>query len=58
MSVSESRVGSGAAPEQQPVMGIFERFLTLWVALCIVTGIALGQVVPGLFRVIGDATVA
>ena len=58
MSVSESRVGSGAASERPPVMGIFERFLTLWVALCIVAGIALGQLVPGLFRVIGDATVA
>ncbi|HEY0184153.1 MAG TPA: ACR3 family arsenite efflux transporter [Rhodopila sp.] len=39
-------------------MGIFERFLTLWVALCIIAGIALGQMVPGAFRVIGNATVA
>ncbi|HEX2943978.1 MAG TPA: ACR3 family arsenite efflux transporter [Rhodopila sp.] len=39
-------------------MGVFERFLTLWVALCIVAGIALGQLMPGVFHVIGDATVA
>src|ERR1700759_1872403 len=39
-------------------MGLFERFLTMWVALCIVAGIVLGQLVPGLFHVIGDATVA
>ena len=28
-------------------MGIFERWLTLWVALCIVGGIALGKIAPG-----------
>ena len=28
-------------------MPIFERFLTLWVALCIVAGIALGEIAPG-----------
>jgi ACR3 family arsenite transporter len=39
-------------------MGIFERYLTLWVALCIVAGIVLGQVAPGVFQWIGDATVA
>ena len=39
-------------------MGVFERFLTLWVALCIVAGIALGQLVPGVFHALGAATVA
>jgi len=39
-------------------MGLFERFLTLWVALCIVAGIALGQAAPGAFRVLGEATIA
>ncbi|NVK59514.1 MAG: arsenical-resistance protein, partial [Rhodobacteraceae bacterium] len=29
-------------------MGRFERFLTLWVALAMVGGIALGLVAPGL----------
>jgi ACR3 family arsenite transporter len=37
---------------------LFERFLTLWVALCIVAGIALGQIAPGVFHALGDATVA
>jgi arsenite transporter len=41
-----------------PAMGRFERFLTLWVALCIVVGIALGQALPGMFHAIGTATVA
>ena len=36
-------------------MGIFERYLTLWVALCIVAGIALGHWLPGLFHAIGSA---
>jgi len=33
-------------------MGLFERFLSLWVALCIVTGVALGLVLPGLFQAV------
>ncbi|HWK45760.1 MAG TPA: ACR3 family arsenite efflux transporter [Stellaceae bacterium] len=39
-------------------MGTFERYLTVWVALCIVVGIILGQLLPGVFRTIGAATVA
>jgi arsenite transporter len=34
-------------------MNVFERFLTLWVFLCIVVGIALGQLFPTLFQAIG-----
>jgi ACR3 family arsenite transporter len=30
-------------------MGIFERWLSLWVGLCIVAGLALGNLAPGLF---------
>lgn len=30
-------------------MSLFERYLTLWVALCIVAGLALGALVPGIF---------
>lgn len=36
----------------------FERFLTVWVLLCIVAGIALGQTMPAAFHAIGDATIA
>jgi len=46
------------APGKAPSMGIFERFLTLWVALCIVAGIGLGQAAPGVFHSLGTATVA
>lgn len=31
-------------------MGIFERYLTLWVGLCILAGIALGHLFPGVFN--------
>ena len=34
-------------------MSLFERYLTLWVAICIVVGIALGHVFPGVFHAIG-----
>jgi len=47
-----------AAPVKAPSLGTFERYLTLWVALCIVVGIALGQGVPDLFHVLGTATIA
>jgi ACR3 family arsenite transporter len=39
-------------------MSTFERYLTLWVALCIVAGIALGHVFPAVFHVIGGAEIA
>ena len=39
-------------------MSTFERYLTLWVALCIVAGIAFGHVMPGVFQAIGSAEIA
>lgn len=39
-------------------MSIFERYLTLWVALCIVVGIIVGQYYPSLFQVIGNIKIA
>jgi ACR3 family arsenite transporter len=36
----------------------FERYLTLWVALCIVAGILLGHLFPALFQAIGGAEIA
>jgi arsenite transporter len=39
-------------------MSLFERYLTVWVALCIVAGIALGHYFPTLFVAIGSAEVA
>jgi ACR3 family arsenite transporter len=39
-------------------MSGFERYLTVWVALCIVAGIALGQLFPGLFQAVGRMEIA
>jgi ACR3 family arsenite transporter len=39
-------------------MSTFERYLTLWVALCIVVGIALGHFAPDVFHAIGGLEVA
>ncbi len=39
-------------------MTIFERYLTVWVMLCIVTGIGLGHLMPGLFAAVASAEVA
>ena len=39
-------------------MSIFERYLTLWVAVCIVIGVALGHLFPPVFQAIGAIEVA
>jgi ACR3 family arsenite transporter len=39
-------------------MSLFERWLSVWVALCIVAGIALGALFPGVFAVIAAAELA
>ena len=39
-------------------LSFFERYLTLWVALCIVAGIVLGQLLPAPFQAIGAMEVA
>ncbi len=38
-------------------MSTFERYLTLWVALCILVGIALGHLMPGVFQFVGAVEV-
>jgi ACR3 family arsenite transporter len=39
-------------------MSVFERWLSLWVALCIVAGTALGWLMPGFFALVASAEVA
>ena len=39
-------------------MSIFERYLTLWVALCMAAGIGLGRLVPVPFHFLGAADIA
>lgn len=49
------------APASAPVpqtMSVFERYLTVWVFLCIVVGMALGHLWPGVFQAVGRMEVA
>jgi ACR3 family arsenite transporter len=49
---------AAAAPPPAQSMSVFERYLTVWVALTIVAGIALGQVFPGPVQAVGGMEVA
>ncbi|HRH89272.1 MAG TPA: arsenical-resistance protein, partial [Rubrivivax sp.] len=47
------------APATAPApMSVFERYLSVWVLLCIGVGIAFGQMLPGPFQAIGRMEVA
>ena len=46
------------AATARPAISTFERYLSLWVALCIIAGIALGATLPNLFQIIAAAEVA
>jgi len=39
-------------------MSLFERYLTVWVGLCIVVGIALGQLMPAAFETVSAMEIA
>jgi len=39
-------------------MSVFERYLTVWVGLCIIVGVALGHFIPGVFQLLGSVEYA
>ncbi len=48
-------------PDDAPAgatLGVFGRYLSLWVALCIVAGVALGHLWPGAFQAVGGLEIA
>lgn len=47
-----------AKKAQGAELGLFERYLTAWVALCIIVGITLGHFLPGTFHAIGALELA
>lgn len=55
MSSNQKTPGKQAAVAP---MSVFERYLTVWVFLCIVAGIAIGQLLPELFQAIGRMEIA
>jgi ACR3 family arsenite transporter len=56
--MSNASCATTAAQPASAGMNVFERYLTVWVFLCIVAGIALGQMQPELFQAIGRMEVA
>lgn len=55
MPTPHEATATAAPPARMP---FFERYLTLWVVLCIGLGIALGQRYPGVFQAMGAMEVA
>lgn len=55
MSNSHTTAVAGGA---RPAIGFFERYLTVWVALCIVAGVIIGRTFPELFQAIAGLEVA
>jgi ACR3 family arsenite transporter len=65
LHVEEHRRGQGMssvldteASGKPQAISFFERYLTVWVALCIVAGVALGQLLPSLSRSVGSIELA
>jgi ACR3 family arsenite transporter len=56
--MSNEAMADVAAKRRAAGLGLFERYLTLWVALCIVVGIALGAVAPAPFQALGAMNIA
>ena len=53
-----ARAGGAAGPALRPALGFFERYLTLWVALCIGVGVVAGQLFPAPFQALGRMNLA
>jgi ACR3 family arsenite transporter len=47
-----------SANDQRKMTSIFERYLTLWVGLCIVGGIGLGKVAPNLAKTLDSMAIS
>jgi ACR3 family arsenite transporter len=57
--VSETATAINLTPSSDVTrIGFFERYLTLWVALCIVAGTLLGHALPRTFEALGQAEIA
>jgi ACR3 family arsenite transporter len=52
-----ANITAGSAAKR-PTLSLFERYLSVWVALCIVAGVALGQVAPAVFQWLGRLEIA
>jgi ACR3 family arsenite transporter len=58
IDMSTSQLAHDTAPQAPAGIGFFERYLTLWVALCIAAGVLLGQLAPRFFQGVAVLEVA
>jgi len=58
MNQPSAALAAGAVPSDGARIGFFERWLSLWVLLCIVAGTLLGHLLPGSFAALGGMQVA
>ena len=56
MTLRDAAVPANKTARKSPI-GFFERYLTVWVLLCIVVGTLLGHTLPGIFATLGDMQV-
>ncbi|MDB5955496.1 ACR3 family arsenite efflux transporter [Ramlibacter sp.] len=56
--MSATDISAPAAASASAGIGLFERYLTIWVALCIVAGVGIGQLFPGLSHAVASMEVA
>jgi ACR3 family arsenite transporter len=56
--MNKDRMATQVVRSDKPAMTLFERYLSLWVALCIVAGVALGAALPQLFQTVASAEMA
>src|SRR4030067_2070015 len=48
----------GAHEETEAKLGVFEKYLTLWIGVCIVIGLLLGNFVPTIVSFLNSVTIA
>ena len=56
--MSTTQLARNIAPQATGAIGFFERYLTIWVALCIAAGVLLGQLLPAFFHSVAAMEVA
>jgi ACR3 family arsenite transporter len=56
--MTTSSAAAAIQPPAAPAINFFERYLTVWVALCIVVGVVLGQMLPEFFQSVAAMEVA
>jgi len=48
----------GAHEEEEAKLGVFDKYLTLWIVLCIIVGLLLGRYVPALVSILNSVAIA